>query len=131
MKKVILMFSVLFLFSCNKETIKTNVGNNEKLCKTWQVVSIGNNTIEYEYIIKFNSEGTYVVRIVASEKEEMYHGTWSWCNSVESKFSFSVEGNIDCESNNILTDVEISSESFSGISFETGMPELIEMKLVK
>lgn len=131
MKNVILIFSVFVLFSCNNEIVEPVMSNTEKLCKTWQVVSIGSDDIDYVFIITFYSEGIYDVLFGSIDNHELYHGSWSWCNLAENKFSFSLEGNTDCESNNVFNEIEFSSESFSGLSFETGMQERIVMKLVK
>ncbi|RLD55754.1 MAG: hypothetical protein DRJ01_16205 [Bacteroidetes bacterium] len=105
-----------------------NSTKTKLLCRTWELVSFGETDIG-DFIILFSDAGTYFVE-GGSESGEGTLGTWKWCNPEETKLAFTVDNFLDCDGLEIIEEIQLTSDSFTGIDMENGEPEVMVMKPV-
>ena len=107
-------------------TLKTDL-----LCQTWEMVSFDGYAIP-EFVLLFSKAGTYLCDAIVDGKRKTEVGTWSWCDSEESKLSFSLDNFLDCSGRNIFKNIQLTSESFIATDMENGEPmEMVMRPLVK
>ncbi len=120
-------FSISLYSDPNSETsisaVKLDeIANSTKtklLCKTWELVSLGESNLS-GFTILLSDAGTYFV--------EGTLGTWKWCNSEETKLAFTIKNILDCDGIQIIKDIVLTTDSFRGIDMENGEPEIMIMK---
>ncbi|MDG1039008.1 MAG: hypothetical protein P8P15_08330 [Polaribacter sp.] len=95
--------------------------NTDLLCQSWELVSFGGETMSDFYVL-FSSAGTYLVNAEVDGEEITGLGTWTWCNTDENKLAFTIDNTLDCDGIEIIKDIKLTSESFSGIDMENGEP---------
>lgn len=101
--------------------------NTDLLCQTWELVSFNGVAVPNVYIL-YSSAGTYLLNAEVEGEQISVVGTWTWCNTDESKLAFAIESVLDCEGINIMRDIQLKSDSFVGIDMENGTPMVVIMK---
>ena len=113
------------IINATKQDEIANSSRTKLLCRTWEVVSV--DEVEYEdLIVLFSEAGTYFVETPFGNGI----GQWNWCDSEETKIAFSVENELNCDGEEIMKEIILTSDSFIGIDMENGEPEVIIMKAV-
>lgn len=109
----------------SKEKELESSTNTDLLCRSWEIVSFGGEPLP-DYYLLISAAGTYLAKGVLEGEEITGLGTWTWCNTGENKFAFTIDNTLDCGGIEIIKDIQLTSESFRGISMENGEPmELI------
>ncbi len=129
-------FSISLYSDPNSETSisavkQDEIANSTKtklLCKTWELVSLGESNLS-GFTILLSNAGTYFVKSV-SDGDEGTLGTWKWCNSEETKLAFTIDNILDCDGTQIIKDIVLTTDSFTGIDMENGQPEVMIMKSI-
>jgi hypothetical protein len=106
-----------------------NSAKTELLCQSWELVSLDGEAMT-NCIVLFSKAGTYLVNAVVDVEKKSGLGTWTWCNPEESKLAFTIGNEPDCEGNQIIKDIQLTSDSFIGTDMENGEPMEMIMKPV-
>jgi hypothetical protein len=100
-----------------KQEVIPNSTNTNLLCRTWELISFGGEEMS-GFIVLFSDAGTYFV-------ESTYGngiGTWKWCDSEESKIAFTISKELNCDGLEIIKEIQLTSDSFTGIDMENVDP---------
>lgn len=101
-----------------KQDIISNSTKTKLLCRTWEVVTLGGIDIGY-VVVLFSDAGTYFLET----SDWNGYGTWTWCDTEESKIAFTLDDVLDCSGIDIIKDIELTADSFTGIDTENnGVP---------
>jgi hypothetical protein len=108
-----------------KQDIISSSANTALLCRTWELVSYAGNDI-IDIVVLFSDAGTYFVETPLGNGI----GTWIWCNPGENKIAFTINKILNCEGIEVIKDIVITADSFTGIDLENGRPDEMIMKPV-
>ena len=106
------------LIHATKQDIISNSTKTKLLCRTWEVVTLGGIDIGY-FVVLFSDAGTYFLET----SDWNGYGTWTWCDSEESKIAFTIDNELNCDGIEIIKDLKLTSDSFIGIDTENGVPQ--------
>lgn len=111
----------------NKQEAIEKTERTELLCRTWELVSCGGYSIS-DFTVLFSKAGTYFLSLVLDGERISATGTWVWCDSEQTKLAFAMEESLDCESNNVIKEIQLTEDSFTGIDLENGEPQTMIMR---
>lgn len=117
------------IINASKEEEIESSANTDLLCQSWELVSFGGAAMSDFYVL-FSSAGTYLVNLKVEGVEITGLGIWTWCNTDENKLAFTIDNTLDCDGLEIIKEIQLTSNSFSGIDMENAEPMEMIMKPV-
>lgn len=126
---------IYFILDLNRNTpvslnaIKVaKISQSEKtklISKTWEIESINGLKNEIGFFI-FSDYGTFYQQRFSSGFK---FGKWKWCNTEETKITISTDKtSLDCNNKQIIENIILTDDTFSGNDKRNGQPEFLIMK---
>lgn len=116
----------VFTIEANKQEVYEKTERTELLCRTWELVSVGGYEVS-DFTVLFSKSGTYFLSLIFDGERISATGTWVWCDSEETKLAFAIDCNLDCESQNVIKEIQLTEDSFIGVDMENGEPQTMVM----
>lgn len=118
--------SVVVINASKHDELERSI-NTDLLCRSWEVISFGDEAMSNMYII-FSRTGSYLVNAVVEGKEITRLGVWSWCNADQNKLAFTIDNVLDCDGVDIIKEIQLTSSMFFGIDMENIDPKELIMQ---
>ncbi|KGL62795.1 hypothetical protein [Polaribacter sp. Hel1_85] len=109
--------------TANKTSFISESERTALISKIWGIESI--NGLENDLgILLFSKSGTFY-----EIRSNIKFGEWNWCNNEETKVSITTNSSsLDCTNNQVIENITLTDNSFTGIDKRNGTPETIILK---
>jgi len=117
--------NAVYNLTAKKITPISNSEQTDLISKSWIIESINGQNSQFGIVMLTNAGTFYSYTQNAIEN----YGSWKWCNIEETKIAITTNNsNLDCNGIQVIENIVLTPNSFSGIDKRNGTSDVLIMK---